>query len=281
MVVNHTLSEFSEDETEACRRVLIELTNIFSQFEDHMALVGGWVPFFLIEQRKEKHVGTLDVDLFFDCEKIGANSYETIEKILLDNNYYRPLQGKGKFQWVKEVAIEGKFITVTVDLLCGEYEEQGKRKTLQEVQDVKLRTARGSDLIFQSKSRCIKKSLSGRNIRGFGDTVTINVANGVAFLIMKGMAIGRGKSKDAYDIVYTIEHYDGGIDQLVEEFQQDIEHGLVKEGLTRIRHKFGSATHVGPNDVADFRELKDPEQRELCFQRSFQIVDELLSRLGF
>lgn len=182
---------------------------------------------------------------------------------------------------MKDVDINGKSINVTVDLLCGEYEEQGKRNTLQEVQDVKLRTARGSDLIFQSKNRCIKKSLSGKNIRGFGDTVTINVANGVAFLIMKGMAIGRGKTKDAYDIVYTIEHYEGGIERLVAEFQEDIEHGLVKEGLKKIRNKFGSATHVGPNDVADFRELEDPEERELCFQRSFQIVDELLSRLGF
>lgn len=281
MVNNKTQSDFTGDETEACRRVLIELSNIFSQFEDKMALVGGWVPFFLIEQNIEKHVGTLDVDLCFDFAEISEDKYETIEKILKDNAYYQNKGQHGKFQWLKDVQISDSTITVTIDLLCGEYGESGKHAQLQTVQDVKMRTARGSDLIFQSKNRFVKKNLSGMNLQGRQDTVTINVANGVAFIVMKGMALGRGKNKDAYDIVYTIEHYSGGVSQLVSEFQVDLEHGLVKEGLNKIRNKFGSSDHVGPSDVADFKELEDADERKLCQQHSFQIVDELLAALGY
>jgi predicted nucleotidyltransferase len=74
--------------------------------------------------------------------------------------------------------------------------------------------------------------VTGRLPEGGKDTVTIRLASVVPFLVMKGVAlVDRLKEKDAYDICYSVAHYPGGLDALVDELQAHIDHGLVREGL--------------------------------------------------
>jgi hypothetical protein len=110
--------------------------------------------------------------------------------------------------------------------------------------------------------------------------VKCKVAGVVPFIVMKGMAIGRGKPKDAYDIEFAIANYPAGIIALIEEFKSDIENPLIVEGLGRIRTKFQSPDHTGPDDIARFLEIDEPEAKAFRKRLAFENVVALLDGLG-
>lgn len=53
--------DYSEGQKLAAHRVLVELVNIFHEYEDEIRVVGGWVPDLMFPQ--EGHVGSVDVDI--------------------------------------------------------------------------------------------------------------------------------------------------------------------------------------------------------------------------
>ena len=57
-------------------------------------------------------------------------------------------------------------------------------------------------------------------------------------------------------------------------------HGLVAEGLRKIREKFFSPIHIGPKSVADLEEITDREARDLRQRDVLERVDHLLGQLG-
>lgn len=280
MALKFGASDYPNREMEACQRVLIELLNILKEFKDHFALVGGWVPYYLIPDKKDLHIGTLDVDICFDFQFVTGATYATILEILQANGYYQTSPSK-PFQWWKDVQIDdGKPISVEVDLLAAEYGGTGKSHENQNLQDVKARKARGSDLIFDDFNRYIEVTIEGALPGGALDTVKCKVAGVVPFLVMKGMAIGRGKPKDGYDIEFVIKNYPGGLEAIVKEFEKDQDNPLIKEGLGKIRTKFETPNHTGPDYLATFDELKDPEDRAARKRAAFEVVSELLDALN-
>ncbi|GAG07809.1 unnamed protein product [marine sediment metagenome] len=107
------------------------------------------------------------------------------------------------------------------------------------------------------------------------------MASVVAFLVMKGMALaGRLKEKDAYDIYYCLVNYGGDPEALVEEFRPHVKHGLVREGLLKIREKFRSPSDVGPVFVASFLEETDSDERDLLQRDAHERVTYLIEQLG-
>ena len=113
------------------------------------------------------------------------------------------------------------------------------------------------------------------------DAAKVRVAGIVPFLVMKGMALhDRLKPKDAWDIYFRVTNYPGGLDALVREFRPHLTHGLVAEGLRKIREKFLSPSHIGPKSVADFEEITDREARDLRQRDAFERIDHLLEQLG-
>lgn len=276
MVKRYSKEDYPQRELEACHRVLMEMVNLLHEFSDHIALVGGWVPFYIARSEGSPHVGSLDVDVAFDFKNITMETYETILAILQDNGYYQSNPIKKPFQWWKDVKIDdGSPVPVEVDLLAPEYGGRGQRHENQFVQDTRARKARGCDLVF---SRVEEVVLEGTLPNGARDTVRCKVAGVVPFLVMKGMALGRGKPKDAYDIEYVIRNYPGGIAVIIELFKRDLDNKLVQEGLGRIRAKFESPDHTGPQDIVDF--LGISEANKLVRRRdAFDIVSELLDAL--
>jgi hypothetical protein len=79
---------------------------------------------------------------------------------------------------------------------------------------------------------------------------------------------------------FCVTNYPGGLDALVREFRPHLAHGLVAEGLHKIREKFLSPTHIGPKSVADFEEIMDREARDLRQRDAFERIDHLLGQLG-
>ena len=164
-----------------------------------------------------------------------------------------------------------------VDILAGEYEGTGRSRRHQRVQSIRARKARGCDLAFVMYEEV---SVTGTLPGGGKDTVTLRVASVVSFLVMKGMALeDRIKEKDAWDIYHCLRSYPGGLDSLVAKIKPHIGNKMVKEGFEKIGTKFASIEHVGPQWIADFDEIDDPEEREIRVRDAFERVDYLLRKL--
>jgi hypothetical protein len=221
------------------------------------------------------HVGSIDVDLALDHRKLQEASYRTIQQLLVSRGYR---QGAQPFIFHRSVKAGAREISVEVDLLAGEYEGTGKGHRTQRVQDVRPRKARGCELAFDLPAEV---TIEGALPAGGADSARVRVASIVPFLVMKGMALhDRLKEKDAYDIYFCVRHYPGGPEVLVQEFKAHIAHSLVREGLQKIAQQFTSPEHVGPQFVADFLEIDDPDDREILQRDAFERLSYLLTELG-
>lgn len=112
------------------------------------------------------------------------------------------------------------------------------------------------------------------------DVVNISVVAEVPYIIMKAAAMGRGKSKDAYDIYFIIKHYRGGVKELAKEFKLVDDRKLVLEMKEKLAGKFASADHAGPKDVSDFMDLEDKEDIEMIKRDAYEQIHALLSLIG-
>ena len=268
--------DYSKKEVDACLSVLVELMTILGEFRDNIVLVGGWIPYFLMENNRHEHVGSLDIDIALDFQKISGDTYKTILQILKRKGYE---EGRQPFIFYRTIPTEnGGNIIVEVDLLTGEYGGTGKSHRTQSIQDIRARKARGCDLVF--KQNCLLK-ISANMPDGALNEVTVKIATVIPFLAMKGMCIwDRYKEKDAYDIYFTILHYPGGINELAKIFQSFKTNKLVREGLAKIKAKFKDIDAPGPVWLINFEDIDDEEEKERVKRDAYERVNAFLDTLG-
>lgn len=121
-----TKYDYGKSEVLACLSVLVELMTVLGEFRDHIVLTGGWIPYFLLEERGREHVGSLDIDIALDFQEISDDSYKTILQALKDRGYK---QGEQPFIFFRTItADDGGDITVEVDFLAGEYGGTGRSR---------------------------------------------------------------------------------------------------------------------------------------------------------
>ena len=271
-------SDYREAEVQACFSVLLEIMTALGELRENVVIVGGNVPSLLIPAAKEKHPGTLDVDLALDFKHISDNTYKTIVKTLSARGYYQKEQEQ-PFTFYRDVEDEfGNRITVEIDLLAGEYGGTGKGHRHQKIQDAQARKARGCDLVFDS---AIRVNLAGTLPDGAKNEVTVKVPSIGPFLVMKGMALWeRMKEKDAYDIYYCCRNYPGGLAALVEVIKPLAKNRLAREGLGKIKTKFAVVDGIGPTWVVDFLEITDREEKARVQREAFELVNALTEKLG-
>lgn len=271
-----TRSDYTTRAVDAAFSVLIELFGMLGEFREHIAVIGGWVPHLIFRDADTEPAGTLDVDLAIDFANISDATYSTFLKTLAERGYRQDREQPFRFFRIVGVGDESS-VEVEVDLLAGEYGGTGRGHRTQVVQDARARKARGADLVFD---HCVQVRVEGRLPNGALDTVTLKVADAVAFLVMKGMALhDRRKEKDGYDVFYCVANYPGGVPALVEAFQPHIQNKLVAEGLAKICSKFLSPEHSGPIGVAEFLEIADAETRTIVARDAYERVSALLGQL--
>lgn len=117
-------TDYSEGQKDAAHRVLIEIVNLLSGYEDDVRIIGGWVPDLLYPG--SGHIGSIDVDVLLNHTKIVVDSYENIERTLKRVGYYP--HPKNYFTFVKDVVINGITYSVDVDFLAGMYGGSGDKK---------------------------------------------------------------------------------------------------------------------------------------------------------
>lgn len=58
-----TKVDYPELAVRAAESVLLELVRILGEYRDHIVVIGGMVPKYLVPSTEERHIGSIDVDL--------------------------------------------------------------------------------------------------------------------------------------------------------------------------------------------------------------------------
>lgn len=266
--------DYSEGQKDAAYMILGEIVNLLNEFADNIRIIGGWVPSLLYPD--SDHIGSIDVDVLLDQQQIKrTDSYKTIKRILTQNGYSR--HPEQYFTFVKTVVIQGVSYTVDVDFLSGKYGGDGGAVS-KHVDGIKALPATGGNFAFEFPPTDVKIEY----IRSDGalDSGHVNVISVVPYLVMKAMALGRGKPKDAYDIYCTIDNFQGGVKALVDEFIPYRNKKLVQQMREKLDEKFASPEHAGPSDIVAFLDINDEEEKARIKQDAYQKVHFLVDKIN-
>ncbi len=266
-------TDYSEGMVAAAYRVLGEIVNILEPYADDMRIVGGWVPTLLFPDKD--HIGSIDVDVLFNQNDIGkAENYENIKRILLRNNYRK--HPEKYFTFTKTVTVNEVAYDVDVDLLSGKYGGDGGGVS-KHVDGIKALPATGGNFAFEFPPENVKIDYTRPD--GALDIGHVRVISIVPYIVMKAAALGRGKSKDAYDIYYCINHCKGGVKMLLHEMLPYKNKGLIKETCQKLSEKFASPNHAGSADIVNFLGILDEEEAERIKQDAYQKIKYLVDGL--
>jgi len=132
-----TKSNYSKKEVDTCLSVIVEVMTILGSYRDKIVLIGGWVPYFILDKQRKDHIGSIDIDLALDFQKISDESYRSILELLKKRGY---IQGSQPFIFNRNVkTVNGTSYSIEIDLLSGEYDGTNKSHRTQRVQDINAR----------------------------------------------------------------------------------------------------------------------------------------------
>jgi hypothetical protein len=201
-------ADYDDRTTLAVKSVLIEIGQILGSFKGKFAVIGGAVPWLLLNNEEMPHVGSIDVDLSLDPEALGDGEYATLVEALMDHGYEKRPKLR-RFQLVRSVSAKdgGPAIDVIVDFLMPRDAEIVKN-TPPLLADFAVQKADGADLALRFYQLV---AIDGPMPDGGTNRVEIAICSIPALLAMKGHALrGRLKQKDAYDIYYCIRNHRRG-----------------------------------------------------------------------
>jgi hypothetical protein len=263
-------TDYDEDTTIRCERVLLTLLGDLGPWSERIYLAGGLAPRYLIGQLPEgarAHVGTTDVDLIIGLA-LGDETPETYRT--LQNN----LQGahfdqiEPSFRWAREV--DG--VTVLVEFLCETEEVEPGRifRPKDEFTGSKLAAfnVRGAHLVRDDFIDCV---IEGDRLDGGGRSKVIaRVANLLPYTVLKIFAFqDRHENKDAYDLVFTLFNYEEGprVAGVAAKSSAVASHPQVDEALALLEERFQAVGHDGPSAYASFLATPGDEDENARFRQ--------------
>lgn len=287
---------YDKEFTHDCERVLVTLVRGLGPQRRSVYLIGGLTPRYLVKAKPPHippHAGTGDIDLVVDMAILAdTEAYRTLEQNLKKMGFERgENEALIKVSWRWKARTDNKR-TVVLEFLTFDPEGGGRgMKELEAAGNVTALNLPHADLVFDLHDTIeVTAELLGENGTV---TETIAHANRVSFTCLKVFAFDdRAERKDAHDLVYCLEHGDGGVDAAVAEFRQIAEgkhREVIVTALQKLQARFGDDEAVvgyqkdGPVAVAKFEigdegELREPRalrQREVA-----EIVGRFLAGLA-
>ncbi len=250
--VEPTAADYNARSNDAVKGVIIEIGQTLGSFHGKFAIVGGAVPWLLLDNEAMPHVGTLDVDIGLDPEALGDGEYATLVGALQKQGYTQSAELR-RFQLERDVDLGdgGPPIRVVVDFLMPRDAAPVKNDPPL-VDNFAVMKASGGDLALLFNQLV---EMKGVMPNGINNKVEIAVCSIPALLAMKGYAlVKRNKQKDAYDVYYCIRNYPGGAEALAEACLPLLGHESAREGFDGIRRKFEEFDGYGPGCVRAFAE---------------------------
>ena len=234
------------------------------------------MPDLLVRGADVKHIGSIDVDLALDAEKLDEGRYAELLKLLLDTGRYN--RGGKAFQLVTEVPLEDGEAPVQVEvefLAPAQVKMQKNHPKL--IEDFRVLQFPACAVAFQAP---VDTEIAGQMTHGAENRVRLRVASLPDFVIMMAHAIGgRDKPKDVYDLCYCLDDYPGGIAALAGEWRKRRGEPLIEQAIQILREKFETVKHFGPLQLVIFHDANDPEQDAMHARRAYELVQKLLNLL--
>jgi len=273
--------QYDDRTTEAVKSVLIEIGQILGSFRGKFAVIGGAVPWLLLNESEMRHVGTGDVDISLNPKALADGEYVRLVEALQKQGYLQR-ENLQRFQLARTVPYSdgGPEIDVIVDFLMPR-DSVIMRNIPPIISQFAVQRADGADLALRFYQMV---AIEGHMPDGDRNRISIAVASIPAFLAMKGYAIAnRLKLKDAYDIYYSVRNFPDGIDNLVKATRPLLNVESALQGYLHISAKFRDVDDFGPMSVRRFVEgsyLLAGRTEDQWQQDAFGHVDAWLKGLG-
>jgi len=265
--------DYSERQTAAARRALVDIGQVLASFRECVVVVGGWVPDLLLPMASEPHVMSIDVDLALDSQKLTDGRYADLLNLLLDTRRYERSEKPFQFFTMVDVADGQAPIRVDIDFLAPtEFKLRSPRT--KKIEGFRVQQADGCAAAFRAPKTI---TIEGRMIQGARIEVDLRVAALPDFLVMKCHALhGRDKPKDAYDICYCLDYVGDAGAAIAAVWQERAKEDDIVASLNILRAMFQSVDHFGPRQLVEFHQSGDMEVRASQAQRAYQLVQRFL-----
>jgi hypothetical protein len=199
---------------------------------------------------KTLHIGTLDVDIGLALAVLDEKRYHEICE-RLRAAAFRPDTNEAGRTTNQRWRIDSEGRTVTIDFLVPATSEQDRGGALRNFEEgFAAIITPGLELAFQDR-RLVR--IEGETLRREKATRDVWVCEAGAFTIPKALAFdGRGENKDAYDLVYILQNYGGGIDDICERLAPVLASTAGQKALKVLQRDFAALDSLGPRRVAAF-----------------------------
>jgi len=281
-----TLSTYEPRDVQVAHSALMEVAAALQSYRDAMVLIGGWVPYLLLQQHQSRdnpfrHVGSLDSDWVIDPGKIDENEYETIVKTLRRRGFVKSKEIK--FRLTKGFPVPGKstVLEVAVDLLTRapptRPDTQKRHRRVQP--DLEARAADWADVAL---SHSCDMTLTGELPSRGRVPLEIRMADAVGLVGTKGLALGRRfEEKDNYDLYAVIANYGEGPVEVASLMKPFAREPSLLPSLEKIRSWYADINAAGPASVGDFFDREAGDARLRRIRDAFEVLDRFLRELGF
>jgi len=268
-----THEEYASENVSLLESAFLTIWGGLGAWHDDLVLVGGLVPRYLCgnvsADRALPRPVTLDADLGIS---LGAESrYGNLQLDLQGQGFHRKIGEQGETRFVKKVGD----IEIPVDFLTERPPDRGGVAT---VDGVPASILPG---INRSLEMARTMPVEGVDLHGANQRLDVRVCEVGPFLMMKLRAFKfRQQPKDAFDILYTMLHYDRGIDAAVSGFQEEVraKNSAMSDALACLEESFDDERSLGPVRAAHFilGPVNPNESEDTRFRRQ-QIQQDMLS----
>jgi len=263
----------------ACEKALRTILTNIGPWGSRLFLIGGMTPRYLVgtvPREMREHIGSTDLDIVVGVTLATeeAEAYRNLQQNLRAAQFSPARnQDTGQeetFRWERNV--DG--VRVLLEFFCPVGNGQAGQLLRNPGQYVGSRISairtRGAELAGLDH---FEVKLTGELLDegGIQEAVVARVANLLPFVVLKAFAIDeRNKSKDSYDLVWTLNAYKEGPRSCVEAIAQSpvIGHQDVPAAINHLRTHFRTPEHRGPSQYAIF-ELITPDEDERARLRRF------------
>lgn len=259
-----TYSQYDARHTALAEGAFLTLWPTLGRWHEDLVLVGGLVPKYLCgdhtEQRSLPRPATLDVDLGIalaaDSGQYGSLLWE------LSGQGFKPSE---KHPARLEKTIGG--FPLYVDFLV---EHAPHTRGSARVDEITASIMPGVDRALAT-ARSIE--VRGVDLHGAKQNFVARVCEVGPFLVLKLRAFGdRQQPKDAFDILYTLRHYDGGTDAAIAAFAEEVRSGnpAFPDALRSLTKDFADESSPGPVKAGHFAlgEARAGESPDTKLQRT-------------
>jgi hypothetical protein len=241
-----TYREYDPHHTALAESAFLTLWSTLGSWHGDLVLVGGLVPKYLCgdltQHRSLPRPATLDVDLGI---ALAAASGQY-------GNLFWELAGQGFKRSEKHPARLEKTISdfpIYVDFLV---EHSPRTRGSAQVEDITASIMPGVNRALAT-ARSIK--VTGVDLHGADQKLIARVCEVGPFLALKLRAFcDRQQPKDAFDILYTLRHYDGGSTAAITAFAEEVHLGnpACTDALRTLKEHFQTETSPGPVKASHF-----------------------------